>query len=92
MGGSSGGARPKVMTDEWVIKFPTSDDMQDTGLMEKEYMDCAADCSIIVPETKLMPSKRCSGYFAARRFDREGSPPLPFWKQTGARLLWTITL
>lgn len=73
MGGSSGGARPKVITDEWVIKFPTSDDMQDTGLMEKEYMDCAADCSIIVPETKLLPSKRCSGYFAVRRFDREGS-------------------
>ena len=73
MGGSSGGARPKVMTDEWVIKFPVSGDMPDTGLMEKEYMDCAADCGIIVPETKLMPSKRCSGYFAVRRFDRDGS-------------------
>ena len=73
MGGSSGGARPKVMTDEWVIKFPASGDMPDTGLMEKEYMDCAADCGIMVPETKLMPSKRCSGYFAVRRFDREGS-------------------
>ena len=24
MGGSSGGARPKVMTEEWVIKFPAS--------------------------------------------------------------------
>jgi len=72
MGGSSGGARPKVMTDEWVIKFPASGDMPDTGLMEKEYMDCAADCGIIVPETKLMPSKRCSGYFAVKRFDRDG--------------------
>lgn len=73
MGGSSGGARPKVMTDEWVIKFPASGDMPDTGLMEKEYMNCAAECGIIVPETRLMPSKRCSGYFAVRRFDREGS-------------------
>ena len=73
MGGSSGGARPKVMTDEWVIKFPASGDMQDTGLMEKEYMDCAAECGIIVPETKLLPSKLCSGYFSVRRFDREGS-------------------
>ncbi len=73
MGGSSGGARPKVMTDEWVIKFPASGDMQDTGLMEKEYMDCAADCGIIVPETKLLPSKLCSGYFSVRRFDREGA-------------------
>ncbi len=71
MGGSSGGARPKVLTDEWVIKFPASGDMKDTGLMEKGYMDCAADCGIIVPETRLMPSRLCNGYFAVRRFDRE---------------------
>ena len=71
MGGSSGGARPKVMTDEWIIKFPSSGDMQDSGLMEKEYMDCAAACGITVPETQLMDSRVCSGYFAVRRFDRE---------------------
>ena len=71
MGGSSGGARPKIMTDEWVIKFPAPGDMADSGLMEKEYMDCAAACGITVPETKLMPSRKCSGYFAIRRFDRE---------------------
>lgn len=70
MGGSSGGARPKIMTDEWIIKFPASGDMKDSGLMEKEYMDCAVKCGIIVPETKLMPSKQCRGYFAVRRFDR----------------------
>ncbi len=70
MGGSSGGARPKIMTDEWIIKFPASNEMMDSGLMEKEYMDCASDCGIVVPETKLMPSKLCSGYFAVRRFDR----------------------
>ena len=73
MGGSSGGARPKVMTDEWVIKFPASGDMPEVGLMEKEYMDCAASCGIAVPETRLMTSRRCSGYFAVRRFDREKS-------------------
>ena len=74
MGGSSGGARPKVMTDEWIIKFPASGDMKDIGLMEKEYMDRAAACGIIVPETKLLPSQQCSGYFAVRRFDREQTP------------------
>lgn len=72
LGGSSGGARPKVVTDEWMIKFPASGDLLDVGQMEKEYMDCAAVCGIIVPETKLMPSKCCSGYFAVRRFDRAG--------------------
>ncbi len=76
LGGSSGGARPKVMTEEWIIKFPASGDMQDTGLMEKAYMDCAASCGILVPETKLLPSKRCSGYFAVRRFDRAGGKRL----------------
>jgi len=73
MGGSSGGARPKIMTDDWVIKFPASGDMKDSGVMEKAYMDCAAECGIIVPETKLMPSRQCGGYFAVRRFDRENS-------------------
>ena len=73
LGGSSGGARPKVMTDEWIIKFPASREMQDVGLMEKEYMDCATACGILVPETKLMPSRRCAGYFAIRRFDSENN-------------------
>ena len=59
------------MTDEWIIKFPASGDMTDTGVMEKEYMDCAANCGMIVPETKLMPTRRCAGYFAVRRFDRD---------------------
>lgn len=71
LGGSSGGARPKVMTAEWVIKFPASREMPEVGRMEKEYMDCAASCGIVVPETRLLPSRRCSGYFAVRRFDRE---------------------
>lgn len=71
LAGSSGGARPKVMTDEWIIKFPASGDDADAGLMEKEYMDCAGRCGITVPETKLLPSRKCSGYYAVRRFDRD---------------------
>lgn len=70
LAGSSGGVRPKVMTEDWIIKFPAAGDIRDSGLMEKEYMDAAAECGMIVPETKLMPSRRCGGYFAVRRFDR----------------------
>ena len=70
LAGSSGGARPKVMTDEWIIKFPASAEDPDAGVMEKAYMDCAHRCGIIVPETRLLPSKRCGGYFSVRRFDR----------------------
>ena len=70
LAGSSGGARPKVMTEEWIIKFPASAEDPDSGVMEKAYMDCAACCGITVPETRLLPSKRCGGYFSVRRFDR----------------------
>ena len=70
LAGSSGGARPKVMTEEWIIKFPASTEDPNSGVMEKAYMDCAERCGITVPETKLLPSKRCGGYFSVRRFDR----------------------
>lgn len=78
MGGSSGGARPKVMLrlgdDEWIVKFPSSGDPADVGLMEYEYNLCAAACGIQVPEVKLFPSARCAGYFGSKRFDREATP------------------
>ena len=70
LAGSSGGARPKVMTEEWIIKFPASTEDPDSGVMEKAYMDCAERCGIIVPESRLLPSRRCGGYFSVRRFDR----------------------
>ena len=70
LAGSSGGARPKVMTEEWIIKFPASTEDPDSGVMEKAYMDCAERCGITVPETRLLPPKRCGGYFSIRRFDR----------------------
>ncbi|MBO4377866.1 MAG: type II toxin-antitoxin system HipA family toxin [Clostridia bacterium] len=70
LAGSSGGARPKVMTEEWIIKFPASTEDPDSGVMEKAYMDCAERCGITVPETRLLSSKRCGGYFSVRRFDR----------------------
>ena len=74
MAGSSGGARPKVlMTDdegEWIVKFPAPSDIDDIGLQEYEYSLAAKKCGIEMPETKLCPSQKHSGYFAVRRFDR----------------------
>lgn len=70
LAGTIGGAGPKVMTEEWIIKFPASADDPEAGFLEKEYMDSARRCGIVVPETRLLPSKRCKGYFAVRRFDR----------------------
>ena len=74
LGGSSGGARPKILTqidgEEWIIKFPASKDGDIIGLQEYEYSMCAKECGIIMEETRLFPSKRCAGYFGTRRFDR----------------------
>lgn len=74
MGGSSGGARPKVYYQldgkEWIVKFPSSMDKKDIGEQEYRYSLCARKCGIQMPETRLLPSKLNSGYFAVKRFDR----------------------
>ena len=74
LGGTSGGARPKIMTtidnEEWIIKFPAHVDGKDAGKMEYDYSCCARKCGITMSETKLFPSEVCEGYFGIKRFDR----------------------
>ena len=75
LGGSSGGARPKILTkidnEDWIIKFPSSSDDSNIGKLEYLYSVCAKKCKIDMPETKLFPSKISSGYFGIKRFDRK---------------------
>ena len=75
LGGSSGGARPKILTkidnEDWIIKFPSSLDDSNIGKLEYLYSVCAKKCKIDMPETKLFPSKISSGYFGIKRFDRK---------------------
>ncbi len=75
LGGSSGGARPKILTsvgnEDWIIKFPSSSDTKNIGEKEYRYSLCAKDCGINMTETRLFPSKICSGYFGIKRFDRK---------------------
>lgn len=77
MGGSSGGARPKILTEidntNWIIKFPAHVDSKEIGLQEYEYSICAKKCGIIMTQTKLFPSSICSGYFGTERFDLDSS-------------------
>lgn len=77
LGGSSGGARPKILTsidnEDWIIKFPSSYDPKNIGEKEYQYSLCAKNCGINMTETKLFPSKICSGYFGIKRFDRKNS-------------------
>lgn len=50
LGGTSGGARPKIMTEmegkPWIIKFPAHVDRRDAGKMEFDYSLCAKRCGI----------------------------------------------
>lgn len=73
-GGSSGGARPKILTsvadEKWIIKFPSSQDGKDVGKMEYDYAVCAKNCGIEVENIRLFPSDYTMGYFGTRRFDR----------------------
>lgn len=75
LGGSSGGARPKILTsidnEDWIIKFPSSTDPKNISEKEYQYSLCAKDCGINMTETKLFPSRICSGYFGIKRFDRK---------------------
>lgn len=74
LGGSSGGARPKILTEidseDWIIKFPSSYDDNNIGLQEYEYSLCAKACGIEMSEVRLFDSKECDGYFGTKRFDR----------------------
>lgn len=75
LGASSGGARPKILTqidgEEWIIKFPSYEDDRNIGKQEYDYSLCAKECGIEVSETRLFASERCTGYFGTKRFDRK---------------------
>ena len=75
LGGTSGGARPKIMTkiddSYWIIKFPAHVDKKESGKMEYDYSICAKKCGIEMSETKLFESSKCKGYFGTKRFDRQ---------------------
>ncbi len=75
-GASSGGARPKILTnvdgEDWIIKFPSSYDDKNIGKQEYDYALCAKKCGIEMEEVRLFPSNRCEGYFGTKRFDRIG--------------------
>ena len=70
-GGSSGGARPKVLInikgEPWMVKFPSSYDNNDIGAIEYNYSIIAKKCGIEMPPTAILEEK----YFGVRRFDRE---------------------
>jgi len=73
LGGSSGGARPKVLLnidgEDWIIKFRASVDPPAIGTHEFDAMHAAKAAGLDVPEVRLFEGK----YFGAKRFDRKGN-------------------
>jgi len=75
LGGSSAGARPKVLLPidkgDWLIKFRSSLDPKDIGAIEYAYHLMAKEAGLIVPKAKLFPSRKELGFFGVQRFDRD---------------------
>lgn len=75
LGGSSAGARPKVLlridNEDWIIKFRSSPDPTDISSIEYAYHLMAQEAGLNVPEAKLFPSRKGLGFFGVKRFDRK---------------------
>lgn len=59
--------------EPWIVKFPNSSDGLDSGAIEYVYAHMAKDVGLIMSDVHLFPAKRGSGYFATKRFDRDGN-------------------
>ena len=57
----------------WMVKFPNSSDGGDAGAIEYVYSIMANQAGLSMEETHLFPSKKSVGFFATKRFDRNGT-------------------
>jgi len=62
--------------EHWMVKFPNSQDGKDAGAIEYVYALMALEAGIKMPEVHLFPSQKSNGYFAVKRFDRDGNKRL----------------
>lgn len=58
--------------EHWIVKFRAYSDPLDAGAVERAYAVMAGVAGIDMPPTALLPSARGQGYFAIKRFDRDG--------------------
>jgi len=59
--------------DHWMVKFPNSSDGSDAGAIEYVYSIMANQAGLSMEATHLFPSKKSVGFFATKRFDRNGT-------------------
>ena len=62
--------------EPWMVKFPNSQDGNDSGAIEYVYALMAKEAGIAMPNVHLFSSQKGNGYFAVKRFDREGNKRL----------------
>lgn len=56
--------------NDWIVKFSSSSDPKDIGAIEYAYHLMAQDAGLRLSEAKLFRSKKNTGYFGTKRFDR----------------------
>ena len=87
LGGSSAGARPKVLInfegEDWLIKFRSSIDPKNMSNIEYAYNLMVLDAKLDVPPAKLFPSKKSIGFFGTKRFDRRKGFPVHMHSMSG---------
>tara|TARA_R110002051_G_scaffold325141_1_gene425976 strand:- start:2223 stop:3458 length:1236 start_codon:yes stop_codon:yes gene_type:complete len=62
--------------EHWLVKFPNAQDGLDAGAIEFAYADMARAAGIEMMVTHLFPARKGAGFFATRRFDRDGGKRL----------------
>jgi len=103
LGGSSNGARPKILVglqpaseqiifgtndlsedfEQWMVKFPSGNDVADIANIEFAYYKMALDAGIRMNPCKLLTGKSGRNYFATKRFDRERKKRLHMHSASG---------
>ena len=58
--------------EPWIVKFANTSDGQDVGAIEYVYALMAKEAGIEMADTHLFPANKGAGYFASKRFDRDG--------------------
>jgi serine/threonine-protein kinase HipA len=59
--------------EPWLVKFPNSQDGLDSGAIEYVYALMAKEAGVSMPDVHLFTARQRRGYFAVKRFDRDGT-------------------
>lgn len=59
--------------EHWIIKFPSSNDIEGIALVEFSYNQMAKKAGIEVNDFKLFKSQNGNYFFGSKRFDRVGN-------------------